>query len=343
MVKNGKANGKQVEDKEIIKNKEAAEELIKLLDATAGVDVETKSWVSTGIKSLNFLLSGDVDKGIPAGKMVVVAGEQQSGKSLMGARIAAHAQKQGYVVVWLDSEHAADKSFLARQGLDVTRIAHKHVDTVEELQNTTVKALKKAKEKGWKLFIVLDSLGALSGEKEMADAEAEKLTSDMGQRAKNLRSVLKQIIHRISATDSCFYCINHIMISPGFIPKKDMSGGFAPWFLAQIVLFLTKLKGEDGIFTRVRIKAKKNREFIEGRMVEFDINYRTGIDPNEGTIDLLEEFEIIKKKGGWYTIEGDEKSYRPETITKDEALFAKLLDQLKEKTKDYNYSSFTTN
>jgi len=334
---------KNTEEKKEKKIDTAISDLVKILDAEQAENVETTVWISTGIKSLNFLLSGDVNKGIPAGKMVVVAGEQQSGKSLLGARIAAHSQKQDYVVLWCDSEHAADKKFLARQGLDLEKVIYKQIETVEEFQINVVKALNWAKEKQRKLFIILDSLGALSGAKEMADADAEKMTMDMGLRAKNIRTAFKQIIHRLSATESCFFCINHQYIAPGIFPKKEMGGGAAAWYLGQIVLFLTKLKGEEGIFSRVRIKAKKNREFIEGRVIEFEINFREGIDPNDGLIDLFEEFGIIKKKGAWYNIEGDEKSYRPDDIFKDEKIMDKLIVQLKEKTKDYTYSTFSTN
>ena len=340
MPKQENGKPKKQEEKTNGKFKEVITDLAKLLDADIADDVETTEWVSTGIHSLNFLLSGDVNKGIPAGKMTVVAGEQQSGKSMLGARIAAHAQKQGYVVVWLDSEHATDKRFLARMGMNVEQVIYRELDTPEEFQTLCVRALNKAKEKEMKLFIVLDSLGALSGAKEMADADAEKMTQDMGLRAKNIRTVFKQLIHRLATTGSIFFCINHIYISPGFIPKKEMGGGYGPWYLGQIVLFLTKLKGEDGIFSRVRIKSKKNREFIEGRLTEFEINFRNGIDPNDGLMDLFEEFGVVKKKGGWFVVEGDEKSYRPEDIFKNEELFNKLLAGLKEKTVGYTYSSF---
>jgi len=332
---------KNTEEKDDKKIDNTITDLIKLLDADPADTIETKAWISTGIKSLNFLLSGDVDKGIPVGKMVVVAGEQQSGKSMLGARIAAHAQKQDYVIVWLDSEHATDKRFLARQGLEVERVIYRELDTIEEFQSLAIKALNRAKEKGLKLFIVLDSLGALSGDKETSDADADKMTMDMGLRAKNIRTAFKQIIHRLSETESCFFCINHIYIAPGFIPKKEMGGGMAAWYLGQIVLFLTKLKGEDGVFSRVKMKSKKNREFIEGRITEFTINFREGIDPNDGLIDLLDEFKVIKKNGAWYNIDGDPKSYREEALLKDEAVLAKLLEILKEKTKDFSYSSFT--
>jgi len=333
---------KKNEEKPDGKIKETIADLIKILDAEPAEEVQTKSWISTGVRSLNFLLSGDTEKGIPVGKMVVVAGEQQSGKSLLGARIAAHAQKQGYIVVWLDSELAGSKQFLGRQGLDVSHVIYRNVDTVEDFQLLAIKALNRAKEKNLKLFIVLDSLGALSGAKEMDDADAEKMTMDMGLRAKNIRTAFKQIIHRLGVTESCFFCINHQYISPGFIPKKEMGGGMAAWYLGQIVLFLTKLKGEDGVFSRVKINAKKNREFIEGRITEFVINFREGIDPNDGLLDLFEEFKVVKKSGAWYNISGDEKSYREQDIMKNEEVLTKLLELLKEKTKDYAYSSFST-
>jgi len=329
------ANTANDEMSKVVKN------LLKDMEGSRTMDeVKVTEWVSTGIKSLNFLLSGDIDKGIPAGKMIVVAGDPQSGKSIIGARIAAHAQKQGFIPVWLDSEYASDERFLARAGIDLSKGIYKEIPSAEFFVTYASKLLTKAKEKKLKLFIVLDSLGNLGGLKEISDVDEGKMTADMGQRAKNIRTALRQVLHRLAETNSILYCVNHTYMSPGFVPKKEMGGGLAPAFLAQIVLFLAKLSAEEGISTKVKIKSKKNREFIEGRTTEFLIDFREGIDDTNGMMDLFREFKIVKEKGAWYNIEGDEKSYREKDLMDNPEVFNKLLTSLKEKVKGYNYYTF---
>jgi len=310
-------------------------------DLQLGGDVETTEWIDTGIKSLNFALSGDMDKGIPAGKMIVFAGESQTGKSFIGGRISANAQKAGFVPVWVDTEYAVDKRFFVRIGLDPSNMIYRRLNSAEQLQVTVLKLLKTAKEKGIKLFIVLDSLGNLMGSKELADADADKQTQDMGNRAKSLRTALRNILTWIDRTNSILYCVNHIYIKPGFIPETKMGGGLAASYLAQIVVFLTKKKAEPGISVKLKCKVMKNREFIEGRICEFVLNFKDGIDETDGIMDLFKEFDIIEEKRGWVTIDG--KSLRPAKVVEDKELMDKLISNLKDKTKDKNYHSFTDN
>jgi len=303
-----------------------------------GDTVVTNGWVDTGIKSLNFALSGKLDKGIPWGKMIVVAGESQSGKSFLGGRIASNAQKDGFIVVWVDTESAVEKKFFLRIGLDPTQMVYREVSSSEQLQIALLRLLKTAEKNKAKLFIVLDSLGNLSGSKELADADKEKMTSDMGNRAKSLRTALRNILPWLKYTDSILYCVNHIYISPGFIPERKMAGGLSTAYLAQQVLFLTKKKADPGKSVKVGVKVKKNREFIEDRKCEFIINFQKGLDPYDGLFELFTEFKVIKDKRGWYDVDG--KSMREVDIRKDDKLMQDLISKLEEKTADLNYFSF---
>lgn len=339
-----KSNTDKIEEmKESTTNKEVKDifsEISKILSEDDVYNKKDKEWVSTGLNSFNFLLSGDVDLGTPSGNMIVVAGERQSGKSIFGARFLANAQKMKYYGIWFDSEHASSDQSLNRLGIDMKFARRRDISSVEEFQIKTIKLLNWAKENNQKLFIVLDSLGGLSGLKELSDIEEDKVTADMGQRAKNIRTALRNILHKLSETGSILYCVNHVYISPGFIPKKEMGGGLSVGYLGQIVLFLTKLAGEEGVFSKVKIKSMKNREFIEGRTTEFTINFREGFDESSAMIDLFIEFNVIKEKGTWYTIDGDEKSYREKDLIENKEVFDRLMVQLKEKTKGFNYHMF---
>ena len=295
-------------------------------DFKVGSDIRTNDWVDTGVYSLNYNLSGDIEKGLPEGKMIVVAGEPQSGKSFLGGRIAANALKKGYIPVWLDSEFAVDVEFFKRMGLDPDKVIYKGISSSKDLQIYTIKLLKKAYEKGLKLFIVMDSIGNLAGNKEASDLEADKQTADMGNRAKSIRTSIRMILPWIDKTRSIFYVVNHLYISPGFIPKKEMGGGMAIHYLAQIVVYLTRKKGEEGKFVIVKSKTKKNREFLEGRECQFRIDFRKGLDPYDGIIDLLKEFNILKDKKGWVVY--NEKSYREKQLLENKELMNELIDKL---------------
>ena len=324
--------------------KKTIDALLSNIDGILAQDAKTTEWVSTGIKSLNFLLSGDVNKGLPAGKMIVVAGKQQSGKSLLGGRAAAIAQKQGYIVVWLDTEFASEEPFFKRVGLDVEKTIYKEIADAEQLQVDVLKLLKMAKEKNLKLFIVLDSLGNLMGTKEAADADNDKLVADRGARAKSVRGALSHILAKLGQSNSILYAVNHMYVdSSNFMPKNEMRGGFAPYYLGQVILFLTRLKHVEGESVKIRIKSKKNREFIEGRLCEFIINYVKGIDENDGLFDLFAEFGLIKEAKGWYKIMIDGVGvYRnredlQEAVNALVELKKKVSDiQLTSKTKDFN-------
>ena len=338
---------KKVMKTEDTEMKKAFQELLGSMDgAVIGSKVVTTEWVDTGIMGLNFLLSGDVTKGIPAGKITVVAGESRSGKSFLAGRIAANAQKQGFHAVWIDSERASDDKFFIRIGMDVDKVIFKHISDLGSLQLNILKLLNTAKNHGMKLFIVLDSLGNMSGVKEVKDAEEGKLTSDMGQRAKNVKSVIRLVSSRLGDSNSILFLVNHIYISPGFIPEIKQGGGLTADYLGQIILFLTRLKKGTvvGETTHLKVKADKNREFLEGRISEFFLNFRDGLNPKDGVLDLFEEFGVVTKKGGWYVVpqkDGTTKSVREADVYNNDELFNELLVILKEKTKDIAYHTFS--
>jgi RecA/RadA recombinase len=329
----------KIEKTENVSTKNILKDFMKEIDGMqVGSAIQTTDWVDTGIDTFNFMLSGDTGRGIPNSSVFILAGESGSGKSFLAGRCASFAQEKGYTVIWLDSEFASNKNFFERIGLDPDKMLYKEIADSEQLQIVSLKLLAKAKEKDIKLFIVLDSLGNISGSKEMADAEAEKQVTDMGNRAKSLRGALRHILREVGLTKSIFLITNHIYIEPGFVPKKKMGGGLASEYLGNIIVFLTKLKGEPGESVRLKMKTMKNREFVEGRIQEVLLNFTQGIDRNQGLIDLFREFKIVEdRKGG---IGYNDKFYRESEVYANAELLAELKEKLRNATKDYGYHTF---
>ena len=151
---------------------------------------DVNNWISTGSYALNRILSGSIYKGIPSGRIVILGGESSSGKSLISAFVAANALKEGYdAVFYFDSEGGALKEFFENVGCDTEKIIQILVSSVEDAQKQilkTIDMIQEFKENNpeSKFLCVLDSLGGLVPEKLFKDAEKDKVTSEMGGRAK---------------------------------------------------------------------------------------------------------------------------------------------------------------
>jgi hypothetical protein len=152
---------------------------------------EVKEWISTGDYGLNRIISGSIYKGIPAGRVVLIGGESQSGKSFLAAQVAANAQKDlGYdLIFYFDSEGGAMKEFFSNRGCDINKIEQVLVESVEDSIIkilSTYKQIEAYKEENpnFKCLFILDSLGALTAGKFIDDAAKGKVAQDMGARAK---------------------------------------------------------------------------------------------------------------------------------------------------------------
>jgi RecA/RadA recombinase len=320
------------------------EKLKELTETNYLEDIAITEWISTGVKSLNFLISGDYKKGIPSGRVITLAGDKQSGKSFIAARSAANAQKQDYIIMWLDSEGGVDKEYLHRAGLNTKETLFGTIESIEELQIKTNRALDWALENGKKMFLIIDSVGNLPSSKEINDAKKEEQKSDMGIKAKLIRSFFRIITPKLLKTNSIMIVINHIYSGGNsFIPTTEMGGGKGPWYISSVVLFLTKKKvpnsnKETGII--IKAKTEKNRFFFPYRFIEFILDFRKGIVEEQTLLDIAEEYNIIEKKGGWYQITGYDKKMRGAEIINDIELFNNIIEKTREKTSTDNYYDF---
>lgn len=218
-------------------------------------------WVSTGNYTLNYLISGRFEDGIPLGKVTCFAGESGSGKSYIAAgNLVRNAQAQGIFPVILDSENALDEAWLQAIGVDTSpdklqRYGVSMVDDVAGILTAFIKDYeleygKEAPEDRPKILFVVDSLGMLSTPTDVAQFERADMKGDMGRKAKSLKALVSQTVNRIAQWNIGFVATNHTYKSQDmFNPDDVISGGGGVLFASSIIVGMTKLKlkeDEDG-------------------------------------------------------------------------------------------------
>lgn len=239
-----------------------------------------------------------------------------TGKSFVCLNVAREAQKKGYDVIYCDTEGAIDKSTATKFGIDSTRVRYQPIKTVTEFQtfvSNLLNLVKKAREAGStpKILLILDSLGMLSTDKELADASAGKNAADMGAKAKELRKLFRVITLDLTAARIPLICTNHVYAGGGYIPTKESSGGDGPIFAMSVISFLSKAQLKEGNSTTktgiiVTSNLKKSR-FTIPEPVKFHISFANGMNPYVGLQDFVSweacgigrgKLEEIKDKDG---------------------------------------------
>ncbi len=278
-------------------------------------------WVSTGNYTLNYLISGRFEDGIPLGKVTCFAGESGSGKSYIAAgNLVRNAQQQGIFPVILDSENALDEAWLQAIGVDTSpdklqRYGVSMVDDVAGILTAFIKDYeleygKEAPEDRPKILFVVDSLGMLSTPTDVAQFERADMKGDMGRKAKSLKALVSQTVNRFAQWNIGFVATNHTYKSQDmFNPDDVISGGGGVLFASSIIVGMTKLKlkeDEDGNkITQVKgIRSKCN--IVNSRFakpfesVQVHIPFDTGMDPYSGLFDMILEMGILTKEGNSY-------------------------------------------
>jgi RecA/RadA recombinase len=276
---------------------------------------EVDEWISTGNYLLNAQISGSLFGGIPNTRSLGVMGDPGTGKSFFCLNVVREAQKQGYDVVYCDTEGAIDKSSAANFGIDLNKVRYQPIQTVSQFQTFVANLLdlvKKAKTAGDnpKILLVLDSLGMLSTDKELNDAMKGHNAADMGAKAKELRKLFRVITLDLTAAKIPLICTNHVYAGGGYIPTKESSGGDGPIFAMSAVAFLSKAQLKDGSGTKTGIivtsNLKKSR-FTVPEVVKFHISFSNGMNPYVGLQDYVTwescgiergKFEEVKNADG---------------------------------------------
>ena len=271
-------------------------------------------WISTGNYALNYLISGDFNKGVPLGKVTVFAGESGAGKSyICSGNIVKAAQEQGIFVVLIDSENALDESWL--QALDVDTSEDKllklnmsMIDDVAKTVSTFMIDYKNmAEEDRPKVLFVVDSLGMLLTPTDVDQFSKGDMKGDMGRKPKALTSLVRNSVNMLGSCNVGLVATNHTYASQDmFDPDDKISGGQGFIYASSIVVAMKKLKlkeDEDGNKIsevrgiRAACKVMKTRYAKPFESVQVKIPYDTGMNPYSGLVDLFEGKGFLVKEG----------------------------------------------
>ena len=271
-------------------------------------------WISTGNYALNYLVSGDFNKGIPLGKVTVFAGESGSGKSYICAgNIVKAAQDQGIFVVLVDSENALDEQWLHALDVDtdekkLLKLNMSMIDDVAKTVSTFMTDYKAMSEDDRpKVLFVIDSLGMLLTPTDVDQFGKGDLKGDMGRKPKALTALVRNCVNMFGSWNVGLIATNHTYASQDmFDPDDKISGGQGFIYASSIVIAMKKLKLKEdekgnkvtdirGI--RAACKVMKTRFAKPFESVQVKIPYETGMDPHSGLVDLFEKKGILVQTG----------------------------------------------
>jgi RecA/RadA recombinase len=271
-------------------------------------------WISTGNFALNYLISGDFNKGIPLGKVTVFAGESGAGKSyICSGNIVKNAQDQGIFVVLIDTENALDELWLHNLGVDTSeskllKLNMAMIDDVAKTISTFMSDYKSLPDgERPKVLFVVDSLGMLLTPTDVNQFEAGDMKGDMGRKPKALTALVRNSVNFFGSYNVGMVCTNHTYASQDmFDPDDKISGGQGFIYASSIVVAMKKMKlkeDEDGnkisdvMGIRAGCKVMKTRYAKPFEGMQIKIPYETGMNPYSGMVDLAEKRGLLKKEG----------------------------------------------
>jgi recombination protein RecA len=267
--------------------------------------------------------------GYPRGRVIEIYGPESSGKTTLAIHAIAEAQKVGGIAAFIDAEHAFDRFYAEKLGVDIENLLISQPDNGEQALEITDSLIRS----GAIDIIVIDSVAALTPK---AEIEGDMGDSKMGLQARLMSQALRKLTANINKTNTCCIFINQLREKIGvmFGNPETTTGGNALKFYASIRLDIRRSQqikeGEEALGNRTRVKVVKNKMAPPFKKADFDIMYGEGISKTGEIVDLGVELEIIKKSGSWFSY-GDTKLAQgrdaAKTLIKDNPELMKELEE----------------
>lgn len=324
-------------------------------------------WLSTGYYALNGIVSADLLKGIPFGRITTAFGPSQSGKSLLSALLQKSAQDKDMRVIIFDTEFDKDGRMEESFGIDTSKVKTIPVESIEQVtvQATSIFDNVIQNNLHGKVFIILDSVGALISEKEIKDIAEGKVAMDMGLKAKQFKTFLRAMKGKCAISKCPFFMINHEISNPNQLHEsvfKEQGFGKAIEFFSSLMIHVDKRKkkkddkkdadeeetllnkGYTGQF--IRCFTQKNRMCIPHKAVELYLNFSSGVEKYsylDQYFPLIEDQLYLKSAKGeigsgrtYYLKDGEEeiKLGAFKDWKNDDNVWQKIIPILNEKVKE---------